>query len=259
MANDSVERDEHAATWERVRRWETWVARRCRVGRSSVEWGEALQVARMSLFECLKSFREDGGASEATWARYALMQARHTLFAEERGLRASDMNRLSVLARAEHDLQQRLRREPTVREVAEHAFPGGRCTAEDAYALFCKARDSALETMRSGMHAEGDEDAIERSVSDGRDESVVVDELNDAELLRRVLAASRSMDLKRAHWSPRHREAWEHRARGLTLSEVGEKLGVTRERARQMVHSHERALRDALRREVQESFEVDNY
>jgi len=201
---------------------------------------DLISEGNIGLVRAVERFDKTKGVKLSTFAAYWINQRiKRALVNQGKTIRLPVhlTDKLSMVRRVAQQMGQELGREPTVEEIAEE-------TGVSLRKLRTLWRVSNQTTSLDKALGEGSEHTLAETVNDEsmRDPSEIVSE---AEMRGKVAEALHTLDKReRSVISARFGFGSEE---PLTLDEVGEKLGFTRERIRQIQNS---ALRK-LRREIE--------
>ncbi len=196
-----------------------------------LDLAELVAIGNEGLLKAVRKFDPDQGVKFISYAVWWVRQAVLKALAEQtRGIRVP-LNQNSALlrmAKAEQILATKLKREPTDAEL-------GQMINEDAETVRAQRQMTTSETSLDAPVDKSDRDAStlgERfSLSDGRD----IEEATDERMMRVFVK-----DAIRKHLTSRERQiltmyyGLDDSAEPMTLERIGDLLGVTRERIRQI-------------------------
>lgn len=201
---------------------------------------DAIQEASVGFIRALNSY-DPLLASLASyaglWMKARIGYARRAEFAMT--LPADCLNDIGKVARAGHELRQRLGRRATVSEIAAEArLPVRR--AENA--LAARAMNNLMVSVDTPILGDGSLTLGDTIAADdaGRPDTL-------AEEASEAAAVRAAIDAALATFVPRHQEAMRLRLiEGLHLGEVGERMGIGKERVRQIEAKALPRLREML-------------
>jgi RNA polymerase primary sigma factor len=207
-----------------------------------LDLAELVAIGNEGLLKAVRKFDPDQGVKFISYAVWWVRQAVLKALAEQTRSIRVPLNQNSALlrmAKAEQILATKLKREPTDAEL-------GQMINEDAETVRAQRQMTTSETSLDAPVDKSDRDAStlgERfSLSDGRD----IEEATDERMMRVFVK-----DAIRKHLTSRERQiltmyyGLDDSAEPMTLERIGDLLGVTRERIRQIRERAFEKLRDS--------------
>ena len=203
--------------------------------------GDLINEGNLGLIKAAKRFDETRGFKFISYAVWWIRQSILQALAEQSRVVRLPLNRVGVmnrLSRTLSDLEQEYEREPSADEVAE-------------------AMNMSVEEVRDALGTSGRQYSVDAPIGGDEGKSlldVLSSEDEESSADSPLMQESLQVDLERALKTLTPREAKAIRLyfglgleRPLTLEEIGERFGLTRERVRQIKEKAIRKLRHASR------------
>jgi len=209
--------------------------------------GDLINEGNVGLIKAAKRFDETRGfkfiSYAVWWIRQSIMQA----LAEQSRIVRLPLNRvgsLNKISRTFSELEQKFQREPSPEELAE---------------VLDVTADEVVDTMKiSGRHVsmnapfvQGEEnsliDVLENDSEETPDSGLIVDSLRREVQSALSTLTQRESDVIILYFGLNGEQA-------LTLEEIGEKFGLTRERVRQIKEKATRRLKNSARSKTLKSY-----
>jgi RNA polymerase primary sigma factor len=196
-----------------------------------LDLSELVAIGNEGLLKAVRKFDPDQGVKFISYAVWWVRQAVLKALAEQtRSVRIplNQNSQLIRLARAELILSQVLRREPTAEELSK-------MVDETVDTVRAARKMSTTEVSLDAPVDRSDRDASTLGERFANDDVTSIEETTDYRLMKEFLA-----DAFRKYLSPRERRilslyyGLDEGAEAMTLERIGELLGVTRERIRQI-------------------------
>jgi RNA polymerase primary sigma factor len=209
--------------------------------------GDLINEGNLGLIKAATRFDEKRGfkfiSYAVWWIRQSIMQA----LAEQSRIVRLPLNRvgsLSKISKTFAELEQKFQREPSTDEVAE---------------MIGITTEEVLDSLRiAGRHV-----SVDAPFSQGEEGSLldVLSDVNESSPESSMIAESLIQDVQRSLATLTTREAEVlslyfglNRKQAMTLEEIGDKFGLTRERVRQIKEKATRRLRHASRNRTLKSY-----